>query len=534
MCGIIGLLPFGKLNTEQEKIRQEAMIYLGTELLQLTQTRGKDATGASVMFENGEYVGLKMGISAIEFISRFGKKETDFEGFIKLWRKKGIPAKAFLGHCRKPSTGMSTIDNANNHPIKVGDIIGIHNGTIDNNEIIFKNLKRTPIGNVDSEAIFQLLHYLTNNGTDPFTLDILNETCKRLQGSYACLAFNGNNPFQIVAFRDTRPIEVALVKPLKLAIIASDNNFIKTALFRLNIMANIYNYGVNFPIIHKNDVDMSSLTDDSVFLFDLTKEINMDSSVASVYENRHVNRLEKMWKKKKSVYNDYYNQADIYRNNQEFANNQKRREIDAIPTNRNKFLNNNKNEEPKTDELLDTDKKNFKNVLVWNKFSKNFKKIDVLLPIKKEEINTLSNIIIDIETDEVATIDRKIIRKANNEKIIHKTKKDNKSSDFSIKETLPNLIKENKNPAKIKVVPVNLSNKAQETENEKEEIKKKLISKTQINMSTLPTIAIELAKEVTESAERFSTDNDVCQALDFYNFNNMKNLPIYSLANRIV
>lgn len=517
MCGIIGLLPFGKLDTKQEKIRQEIMIYLSTELLQLTQTRGKDATGVCVMFENCEYMGLKMGISAVEFISRFGGKETDFEGFTEIWRKKAIPAKVFLGHCRKPTAGKLAIDNTNNHPIEVGDIIGIHNGTIDNHEIIFENLKRKPNGDVDSEAIFQLLHYLTNNGIDPFTLDVLNETCKRLEGSYACLAFNGNNPFQVVAFRDSRPIEIALLKPLKLAIIASDSDFIKTALFRLNIMANIYNYEVNFPTIHKNDIDMESLSDDSVYLFDLTKEIDINTSVASIYESKRVIRTEKMWKNRKDNYANYYNQ------NRTVVHSKKKAEV-VVNSVEPPDEDQNENSKPEKNIYNNgTDKQNFEKALVWNKFSGNFKRVDISSLIEKKITEKLPDIIINMETDSVVTIDEKVIR-------MPKHVDDEDNADLSIKEDQTVVIKEdNINEAEIEVVetiPVNL------IEYQKNE--KSPVSKKQISMITLAPVAIELAVEAANSTERFSTNDDVCQALNLHNCDNLSSIPAYSLANRII
>jgi hypothetical protein len=541
MCGIIGLLPFGKLDAKQEKIRQEVMMYLSTELLQLTQTRGKDATGVCVMFENCEYIGLKMGISAVEFISRFGGKETDFEGFINIWRKKAAPAKVFLGHCRKPTAGKLAIDNINNHPIEVGDIIGIHNGTINNHEVIFENLKRKPNGNVDSEAIFQLLHYLTNNGADPFTLDVLNETCKRLEGSYACLAFNGNNPFQVVAFRDGRPIEMALLKPLKLAIIASDSDFIKTALFRLNIMANIYNHGVNFPTIHKNDIDMESLSDDSAYLFDLTKEVDIDTSVASMYENKRVIRTEKIWKNKKDSYSCYYNQNN-YKQNRVTIDKRKKAEVvaNSVEPPDEDQNNDNKNIEPEEDTLNnETNKQSFEKALVWNKFSKSFEEADVSLLIEKEVTEKLSNIIVNTETDSVVTIDEKVIRMPkyvddeDDKEDTDFSIDDKENTDFSIKENRTITVKEENDSdvTKIEVVetiPINL------IEHQKNRNIKDSVSKKQVNMITLPPVAIELSAKAADSTERFSTNDDVCQALNLHNCDNLSSIPIYSLANRII
>jgi len=139
MCGIVGAATLGKTSKKQEEIRRESMIFLTTELLQLTQPRGSDATGISVLFGDGNYYGLKEGIPSTEFISKFGGAKTDYSGILKLCRKYEHPVKIFLGHCRKISVGTAT-DNAKNHPVKVGDIVGIHNGTLTNHDVIFDKL----------------------------------------------------------------------------------------------------------------------------------------------------------------------------------------------------------------------------------------------------------------------------------------------------------------------------------------------------------------------------------------------------------
>jgi hypothetical protein len=300
MCGIVAALAYGEFEEKRmERIRQESMIFLTSELLQLTQGRGKDATGIATMFSNCDYMGLKMGISAQEFLARFGGKETDYEGYLKVWRKKALtPAKMVIGHCRKPSIGGAATpdDNKNNHPIKIGDIIGVHNGTLTNHEKIFTNLACKRDGCVDSEAIFRLLHHYTTNGTEPFTTQALQETCKRLSGSYAVLAFSGNNPFQLAAFRADRPLEIAVIKPLKLVLIASEKDFLRMALFRYNKMANLYQVGaLKFLSLTKGDVLEGTLADDSLFLFDVRKEIDDTTKIPDLFITESIPRIDKIW-----------------------------------------------------------------------------------------------------------------------------------------------------------------------------------------------------------------------------------------------
>ena len=105
MCGIVGLFPYQDLGKKAEKVRQESMIFLATELLQLTQPRGKEATGIFALYDNCNYTGLKMGVSATEFINRFDDTKDSYKGFVNTWREN--VAKIVIGHCRKPSTGFN-------------------------------------------------------------------------------------------------------------------------------------------------------------------------------------------------------------------------------------------------------------------------------------------------------------------------------------------------------------------------------------------------------------------------------------------
>lgn len=282
MCGIIGQLAFGSLSEELEKVRQESMIFLGSELLQMTQERGKDATGVCLLLDDGNYYGLKMGIPAIDFISRYGKNDKEYGGFIKVWRKSKKFGKVFLGHCRATTRGCS-LDNQNNHPIQVGYIHGVHNGTIQNDDAIFKKLDCERSGAVDSEAIFRLLHHYTKNGTEPFTTDIMKETVEKLAGTYSVLAFSGNNPYQVCGFRDRKPFEMALIKPLKLLLVTSEKKFIETAVYRYNKYINLYITAAKFPTLKSRDVEYKTLQDDSAIVFDLRTEVNKNTEIAELY-----------------------------------------------------------------------------------------------------------------------------------------------------------------------------------------------------------------------------------------------------------
>lgn len=294
MCGIVGAMAFGpKLSKAEELIRQDSMMYIVTELLQLTKERGEDATGVSTLFRNGVYHGLKMGVDSDKFTTMYGGGENDYDGYLKQWEASPHPASMFIGHCRKSSVGNSW-DNVNNHPIRVRDTIGIHNGTLKNHNQIFKQLNSGRDGSVDSEAIIRLLNHYSNNGKEPWTNKMIEEVARRLEGTFSVLAFNGNNPFQMVTMRDGRPMEYALVRPLKTVFVASEQKFFKRVFLAYNNMARLYNHR-NFKPLVASDVVFDTLRQNGQAIFDLTRDVDDKTNVGDLCEEDTV-PFQRIWK----------------------------------------------------------------------------------------------------------------------------------------------------------------------------------------------------------------------------------------------
>jgi len=291
MCGIVGVARFGELG---DKSLRASALYLATTLLEVTETRGKDATGVSALFDDGNFFGQKMGVSSSEFVARFGGKADDFDGLLTVLREYEAPLRLFMGHCRKKSAG--SLNNVDNHPIKIGNIIGVHNGTLKNHDIIFDNLKCGRDGEVDSEAIFRLFKHFTKECKEPFTIDMIEEVCKRLEGSFSILAFNANNPNQLVSARDGRPAEYCLIKPLRLVLVASEKKFFDSAIWSYNKAAYLHNFG-GFAKLKESDVEFATLPDDTAALFDLTKEITPKTVISDLYETKTIPKAaQRIWK----------------------------------------------------------------------------------------------------------------------------------------------------------------------------------------------------------------------------------------------
>ncbi len=519
MCGIVGVLAFGESKDyKEEKIRQEAMMFFGTELLLLTQSRGKDATGVASLFSDGKFYGFKMGIPSPDFVSRYGGKNTDYDGFLKIWRenfaKRKKIAKSFIGHCRKTSVGLAS-DNANNHPVVVGDtIVGVHNGTLENHNVIFQMLKCKRDGDVDSEAIMQLVYYLTKEGTEPFSLEVLKETCKRLHGTYSCIVLNSNSPNQVATFRDNRPAEGAIIRPLNIALIASDNDFLKTVLFRYQKMARLYNSSVKFPPLGKDDIEMKVLPDDHAYIWDLSMPIGKKTGITDLYISERIPRTGKLWGKKTTSYNSEYN----YNRNWDKKKTTKKTEVDAKPATGSKAA---------VDDDDESQYEEAASARVWNKKARTFEKKEGI-----EESKKLGPVEIDIspfgKTEAVDNGYRNVESILLEMKSERKSKK--KEDDIDVaplkKVGINNINDLIGNPVKTVTIPYPTLAKGSDDKVVERET-------NDLSFNKVDPEAMKKAAEMADALPKYENDDEVVAALDA-NPKTIKEAPLYALTNRIV
>jgi hypothetical protein len=507
MCGIVGALAFGKFEKKQDEIaRREAIIFITTQLLQVTVDRGKDATGTSVLFSDGNFAGLKMGIPSPEFIARYGETEKDYEGLLKLIREYKAPVRTFLGHCRKATVG-NTYDNKNNQPVQVGDIVLIHNGTIDNHHIICNNLGCERTGDVDSEAIAHLLYHYSQNGTVPFTMKMLDETTKRLDGSYSVIGFNGNNPYQVFQFRDGRPAEMCLIRPLKTVFIASEKKFLENTLFEYNKMAKLFSPNINLPYLRKEHVEFDFMADDTFGLWDLTKDIKDDTPIRSLYETeKSVLLSAKMWKV------PVKGTTNVYGNTNPHYNTSAQGGLPGIgwagASSDKGCASNAKNPAAHVPAAADDD--NEDSAYIWNE------KLDTY--VKETSIGASADLNVQINSDS------------------GKMEEINKLVDEALAAGQPG---NDKNGGLMEVPPDQSENLVSDPAkvNEMAPPPAKKIENTTVVEVDLK-VDSEAQRKAKEYAEKglmkFETDTEVMDALDVKHEDSIKNLPIFALTNRII
>lgn len=230
MCGIYGMLLFnGATPTLKHK---DILIRLMTE----SQVRGRDATGLSFAKEDGMVL-YKHNVPASDFIDMEGVRQIIEENFDI---KAGEKMYSVIGHTRAKTQGTPKVPG-NNHPIKCGSIVGVHNGHIGNDASIFDWLSLTTHGvckrqaEVDSEAIFALIKYYSESFKKDFHSAALNKqilfqnpivkaiikAVPRLRGSLACAMQDTENPKALWLFRTNNPTTVLHYKKENTVVFAS-------------------------------------------------------------------------------------------------------------------------------------------------------------------------------------------------------------------------------------------------------------------------------------------------------------------------
>jgi glucosamine 6-phosphate synthetase-like amidotransferase/phosphosugar isomerase protein len=137
MCGLSAV----SLNPNDRELN---VAQVSASLLKGIENRGRHATGAAWYRPEDDTVAVtKLAASATEVLRH---------------REGVLPetTPAMLLHTRYATHGGVDVRN-NNHPIQYGNILGIHNGVLQNHRDLLASTGATPVTDVDSEAIMALL-----------------------------------------------------------------------------------------------------------------------------------------------------------------------------------------------------------------------------------------------------------------------------------------------------------------------------------------------------------------------------------------
>lgn len=194
MCGLTGVLLYPHQRSAADR---QQIIEIATANLVFNEERGREASGVAVIQADGTCRILKRPLPASALV------ETD--AYRRLMATINEETVGILGHTRMPTKG-SPLHNVNNHPLRAGHVVGIHNGVITNDDLLFARMNLPRAGEVDSEVIFRLLDTVDpvrNNGRYPKRV---KEKVRLLEGVYATLAVDLRRPTGLLALKQRRPL----------------------------------------------------------------------------------------------------------------------------------------------------------------------------------------------------------------------------------------------------------------------------------------------------------------------------------------
>jgi glucosamine 6-phosphate synthetase-like amidotransferase/phosphosugar isomerase protein len=225
MCGI-ATIALGKRS--RGRIPYPLLRNVCRELMIELQPRGIDAAGIAVINEGAESKVFKMPLRPERLVVR--------PMYDEMLGRIGPETNFIMLHARATTVG-STEDNFNNHPIITPPIVGIHNGTLYNEDQLFQRFNKDfeREGDVDSEVIFKLYLHFVEQGLSP--KQAMSQAGSLLRGAFTGALVDMRNPAQMVMFKHERSLCVFRFPYYDMILAVSEARFYDRVAKRLNMKA---------------------------------------------------------------------------------------------------------------------------------------------------------------------------------------------------------------------------------------------------------------------------------------------------------
>ena len=225
MCGIFGIALGDKARVRQDDlVRDLALLY------ELSQERGRDATGLAVQSEATQVVRRGGGVPELLASSAY-------QGALAQAWASASPSLTAIGHCRLVTNGSMAVED-NNQPVVTEHVVGIHNGIVTN----APPAGESSIGESDTHWLFRKLDAHVAAGSD------WTRACERLFGEIegtASFAALGTRRNELVLATNTGSLYFLEVPGL--VVFASEMGFLERYLERATLVrtAKIHQLPVN-------------------------------------------------------------------------------------------------------------------------------------------------------------------------------------------------------------------------------------------------------------------------------------------------
>ena len=185
MCGIVGYI--GK--------RQVLPILI--KGLKRLEYRGYDSAG--IAFFQNEDIALQKSVGRIQKL----EKKLDYS----------LSSHVGIGHTRWATHGKVTTTNC--HPHQVGNITIVHNGIIENDLEIKKELENNGYlfqSETDTEVACALIDWIKKTHSSLKMVDVLNAAMKKLKGSYAIVVMVRGEQDKLYVMKKESPLVIGIGK----------------------------------------------------------------------------------------------------------------------------------------------------------------------------------------------------------------------------------------------------------------------------------------------------------------------------------
>ncbi|MGD0202438.1 MAG: glutamine--fructose-6-phosphate transaminase (isomerizing) [Candidatus Bathyarchaeia archaeon] len=187
MCGIFGCV-----------LKEENAAPLIHSSLKRLEYRGYDSVGIATIFNGKIY--LKKDQGKIDEVH-------------KILNLDDLPGSIGIGHTRWATHGAPLKVNAHPHADCTGGIMVVHNGIIENFMELrteLENLDHTFVSKTDTEVIPHLIEQTLKQNPKLSFVEAVQESLKRLEGSYALAVISTKEPDKIICARNESPLVLGI------------------------------------------------------------------------------------------------------------------------------------------------------------------------------------------------------------------------------------------------------------------------------------------------------------------------------------
>lgn len=212
MCGQAGVV-FGTKRRTREEI--DYLTWVFARLLELSEERGPHATGVAWVNREGGHRLFKRPIPASEFVrdKAFGEALGAVDSSITV----------LMGHTRFVTRGDAAV-NENNHPLRTGDCLVTHNGTVLNADYLFRRFRFGRHAEVDSEIIGRIADACIVDGH--IDVKALRDGLTLCRGQMSAVIVAKTDPGTVIIAKGNRPLELLFHPVFRAAVYASDAKYL--------------------------------------------------------------------------------------------------------------------------------------------------------------------------------------------------------------------------------------------------------------------------------------------------------------------